>query len=686
MTDHEPFALGPFSIDACIGRGGMGEVWRGAHVGGAKVAIKVVNPRLAQREETRSAFRDEVRAVARLNHRGIVRVYDYGVISGEVAVASRGALFEGAPYLVMELVEGGTLKSQPRPRRFEQVCAILKEVLDALAHAHARGVIHRDIKPANVLVSASTGRHTLTDFGIARALDREPASGKERKATGTAHYMAPEQILARWRLQGPWTDLYAVGCLAYRLVTGRPPFVNRKVMDIFKAHLRSAPPPIKTKMTCPTGFGRWLTRLLAKRPRERYRFAADAARDLEVLLEGHTVEGASAVSEEAEEFEVEVQLSGSMSLGSAELSHTFPGLEPTLVSAALEDGMFQSGATIVEHPEMFNTTSASSLSKSSDFEQDTLWRYGVLHPDWRREDDRPHEMGLVGVGLGLFELRPPPMVGREAERDALWSALRRVCETRSAEAVIVHGAMGVGKSRLAGWMVERMHELGAATVLKARHSPRGGPSEGLARSIAEHLRCVGLSGEKARAFVTRRVTRELKCEDEVFLRNLFDFLAPSLKNIRPGGVSLGENSDEVLSEPEKTVQALAPTTRIHVMDEMVRMLSRQRPVVVWIDNAQWALEGVLWAAHLLDVRHRHGLPVLILMTISDVHLANQPLISKQVKRLEREPCVEPIGLEPLSDESLRGLMAGLLVFDRALSDQIVERSAGNPMFVVSTLR
>src|SRR5690606_28508446 len=164
-----PLVLGAFELTAPLRSGGMAEVWRGVHrIEGAPVAIKLVTEQRARTRQLREALQNEVRAMARLEHPSIVRVHDYGEVPPDVAAAAGGRLAPASPYLVMELAEGGTLGPQ-HVKSWAELLAVLSDVLSALAHAHARGVVHRDIKPSNVLVASDTFK--LSDFGIAHALN-----------------------------------------------------------------------------------------------------------------------------------------------------------------------------------------------------------------------------------------------------------------------------------------------------------------------------------------------------------------------------------------------------------------------------------------------------------------------------------------------------------------------------------
>jgi len=208
--------LDEFSLEEPIGRGGMAEVWRGLHQKrGLPVAVKVISQRDGRHS---NAVRQEIRAAARLEHPGIIGLLDYGEVGADAAAASQGQLLEGAAYMVMELANGGTLRSFNAPLGWPTTLRTLLSLLDALAHAHARGVIHRDLKPSNILVfkDDSEGHYTLklSDFGIAHAVDPDSEGltpGQGGRVAGSPAYMPPEQFRNSWRDYGPWTDLYALG-------------------------------------------------------------------------------------------------------------------------------------------------------------------------------------------------------------------------------------------------------------------------------------------------------------------------------------------------------------------------------------------------------------------------------------------------------------------------------------------
>ncbi len=270
-------AIGPFDLIEPVARGGMAEVWRGEHrAQRVPVAVKVVTPPQGREQAYREQFTHEVQAMARLHHPAVVRIHDYGEIDTATSALTRGALAAGAPYLAMEWLAGGSLRNL-RTMDWPRLRATLLALLDALAHAHAHGVVHRDLKPDNVLIGDRGP--VLTDFGLAvnPAVVGE-AIGSD--SLGTPGYMAPEQIRNDWRAFGPWTDLYAVGCMAYELATGHAPHADRhrgSAVGLLVAHIQEPLPALAPRFPVPHAFEQWLVRMMGRTPHSRFRFAADAA-------------------------------------------------------------------------------------------------------------------------------------------------------------------------------------------------------------------------------------------------------------------------------------------------------------------------------------------------------------------------------------------------------------------------
>ncbi len=266
----------------------MAEVWDGVHRGtGTPVAVKVLTTAYALEPEYVAHFRDEARAMAGLDHPGIIVVLDFGEVGLEEARRSEGVLVAGSPYLVLERASGGSLvpwtSQDHRPMTWPELRGTLGGLLDALAHAHARGLVHRDIKPANVLLPGPEDPRPgpkLTDFGLVHIAEQVKRPDNTTRARGTVYYMAPEQVRGRWRDYGPWTDLYALGCLAFELASGRRPFSGGSFFEVMLAHVAEPPPAFEPRIAVPDGLSAWLDRALDKEPRRRFARAAEAAEAL----------------------------------------------------------------------------------------------------------------------------------------------------------------------------------------------------------------------------------------------------------------------------------------------------------------------------------------------------------------------------------------------------------------------
>jgi serine/threonine-protein kinase len=256
-----------------LGAGAMGEVFLVENIAAGRVeALKVLKP-IASPEARRTAesrFRREIRAAGRLDHQNIVPTYDCG------------RLDDGRLYLTMEYVAGTALSDmlvQRGPLPIAMTLGILAEAADALHHAHAAGVVHRDIKPHNMILAdhphGSIVR--ILDLGMAKILDPELVESmrtKDGAVFGTPAYMAPEQC--KGLAPDPRTDLYALGCVAFELVAGEPPF-RGSLTQVFAAHLKEPPcgPGRLDPGAVPVELDAVIVRCMQKRPDDRFQCGAD---------------------------------------------------------------------------------------------------------------------------------------------------------------------------------------------------------------------------------------------------------------------------------------------------------------------------------------------------------------------------------------------------------------------------
>ncbi|HET6551132.1 MAG TPA: serine/threonine-protein kinase, partial [Solirubrobacter sp.] len=267
--------LGRYEIVRRLGEGGMAVVYLAQQVDLDRlVALKMLRRPDRPDPHWASRFLRESRLGGSLKHPNIVTVLDY-VEAG------------GTPYIAMEYVERGSLRPYVGQVTLAQAALILQDVLAGLAHAERRGVVHRDLKPENLLVTEE-GRIKVADFGIAKVTTELSASTLQTAAgltVGTPAYMAPEQALAREDI-GPWTDLYAVGCIAYELVTGRPPFggTGDPVALMVRHVTEPIPPAIALNARLDPDLSDWIDALLVKDPSRRVQGARDAWEVLEEIV------------------------------------------------------------------------------------------------------------------------------------------------------------------------------------------------------------------------------------------------------------------------------------------------------------------------------------------------------------------------------------------------------------------
>jgi eukaryotic-like serine/threonine-protein kinase len=270
--------LGPYEIVAPLGKGGMGEVYRARDTRLRRdVALKLLADAQANDEESLERFYRETHVVAALNHPNIVAIHDTGA-------------YRGLPYAVTELLEGETLADRlgSGPLAPKRATEIACQIADALAAAHAEGVIHRDVKPENVFLTRD-GRAKILDFGIARvenpglktgALATALARGSTGAGVlvGTAGYVSPEQVRGG-RADGR-SDLFALGAVYYEMLTGRRAFARATAIDTLSAVLSDRPEKYSETDKIPEGLRGFLFRCLQKDPADRYQSARDLVLDL----------------------------------------------------------------------------------------------------------------------------------------------------------------------------------------------------------------------------------------------------------------------------------------------------------------------------------------------------------------------------------------------------------------------
>ncbi len=268
--------IGNFRVLSLLGSGGMGDVYLAEHVGiQTRVAIKVLHPQISRDAQHVQRFFNEARIVGRIRHSGIAKIFDVGFHAERA-------------YLVMELLEGESLSSRVRRSHLAMTEAvdIAYQIASVLAATHAAGFVHRDLKPDNIFLvpdaELARPRVKILDFGIAK-LGGTLAGGPRTIGTmGTPAYMAPEQ----WGDTGSvdWrADVYSLGCVAFEMVAGRPPFVSDTIVDAFRSHTTVPAPSVRTFVDVPEAWDHLVTRMLAKDPAARAESTASLAQAFDQL-------------------------------------------------------------------------------------------------------------------------------------------------------------------------------------------------------------------------------------------------------------------------------------------------------------------------------------------------------------------------------------------------------------------
>lgn len=274
-----PCEFGAYQLEAELGRGGMGVVYRAFQPAlGRSVALKMLRAGEGASDEEITRFRLEAEAAARLEHPHIVPLYEVGEVAGR-------------PYFTMKLVRGTTLARRladgPLPPR--EAAELLAVVADAIDFAHGHGVLHRDLKPSNILIDENNRPH-VSDFGLAKQVDSASSLTRSGAVIGTPAYMPPEQAAGGRGDLGPASDVYSLGAILYQMLTGRPPFQAASPVDTVLLVLEQDPlPPRVLNPKADRDLEMIALRCLQKLPELRYATAGELAADLRAYLAGEPI-------------------------------------------------------------------------------------------------------------------------------------------------------------------------------------------------------------------------------------------------------------------------------------------------------------------------------------------------------------------------------------------------------------
>ncbi|MCB9591178.1 MAG: protein kinase [Sandaracinaceae bacterium] len=696
--------LGAYVLEAPLGRGAMGAVYRGRGPDGAPVAVKVL-PRRLLTDETLERFNRE--AEVRVEHPNVVRLFDSGRAD------------DGSPYLVMELLVGGTLeqriKGQPAPSPAE-IVEIARQICRGLEAVHDAGIVHRDLKPANVFCTRD-GSVKVLDFGIARVTTRDTRVTERGVILGTPLYLAPEQARGGHRIDAR-ADLWALGVILYEALTGEAPFDRATPVETLVAVLMDEVPRLQSRVAgLPEELYGIVDKLLSRRPELRHPSAAALGADLErvAVADVATTATQRLPIQTGEQrvvaicFAVDVLDAGALGAAVQAQGGVFSAL---LGGRAI--GVFGGERWEGDEPERAARVAldvrhlvgqvAVSVGRART-------SGGTVTGDAVQRAEAATRGFLDGVGLdgetagllpAIFETRPaaggllelvgeqgrpgmhlagPPTVGRRRELSQLRDAVEAVEEEGRPWAVLVTGPPGAGKTQLAREMRKLVHDLEDVRVLEAFGQPiardeawslfvalLGAASERrprVAGQWGDHLDPV-LEERRARL---EALAREAIL-DPVRARECALFLAELL--------GLPNPASPMLDEARRTPQLMAERLRL-ALSELFDGFVAQGPVALLLEDLHWADGASLDLIEELLARHADR-PLLVFATARPQLLELRPtlLASQDTTRLRLRGLGAKHVAALAEHVAGRGLSAELV-------DAIADRTAGNPLFVVQVV-
>lgn len=609
------YQIWPDPQRALLGRGGASEVWRVQDTElGILVALKVLRT-----EGARLAGRLEREAIvsASVVHPNVISLHDMGRTP------------DGRPYLAFALASDGSLLDHAAfPPAWPQLKELLIGLLDALGALHARGLLHLDVKLSNLLLHRTGARQRvlwLADLGVARA--RFSEEEEDGMVLGTVGYMAPERLTGQHQLWGPPTDLFSVGAVLYRLLTGELPFPAKDPVEALAA--RQRPPaqvPVRTDLAVPAGLEDIVLALLQADRRSRYDLAADVVRAIDALP----------------------GLDDGPSLG-----QPGPGMPPrlALLQADGED-------SLVEWPPPDVTTPRPITPRMAERRQGIIWRKPPpLRPT--RQRPRAYFPRRIPQEPYLISHREIPVIGRDPELDLLWAAARTVMRNRKPVLVCISAERGMGRTRLVDELVRTLERVGIATGVRMDYAGRSGPAQGLEGAIRRLLPPLpdarAYRNDIARTLSRLRGVPAAACRHDAAA--LADWVTPR----GPGPA------------PERSV------ARAFLVEHLTATAWRGLSWL-WLDDAHLAGESDdAWA--IVDMLFASNAPTLVICTAAEDgshRSAMRPLQRIETRHPKRS---HRIRLGPLSDNDVRRLARAHLPMESPLVEALVSRVHGHPRFL-----
>jgi hypothetical protein len=551
-----------------------------------------------------------------------VHIADFGTVAPTAAAASGGRIRAGAPYLAMEYLPRGHV-SERQAMPWPHVRELLRQVLEGLAHAHARGVLHLDIKPQNLL-RGDGETYVLTDFGTAAFVDHIAADAGTT-TEGTPMYMAPERVFGRSWDAGPWSDLYSVAAMAWVLTTGRAPFSESSIPELLQQHARAGIPALPDEPGAPRALSDWIRMAGHRDPEHRFGSAAAA---LMALLEVDDVPEATPST---------VPWS----------SHAAPtpapddAFEPTVIAARVE------------------STGEVRAVAGSDARPVVVPDFDTVLLDESVARTRP-------LGDGLLGRREAPFDGRVEERRELWEFFARCVRERRAGIALLEGNAGTGKSRLARWLAATAAERCGALPLVATHTELGAAGDGLETMVAVGLRAQARDAAELLLWARDQLVR-LGSRNDWEAEAPADIVAP---------VVLG-----AVAAPPWRVRVTRDVERQLILERLVRRLSERRPVVLVVDDIQWGIAALGFVERLAKSTRPTTHGVAIVLTARAESRVDRPEAFAALDELIASQGTR-IVVEPHQPDDLARILGAVLPLDVGTAQLLAERAAGNALFAL----
>ena len=653
---------GRYKLLRFVGKGGMGEVWQAADQRMERdVAIKFPRRPLTD-SSAEHWLAAEAHTVARLSHPHIVSLLDRTTLPGP-----DGTLL---PALVFQYVSGKPLSLwTDKPRPWMWIRRIAEQILAALAYAHGRGVVHRDLKPSNVLLSGDPRDPwvSLLDFGIAAwagidHTDEIRVRHKDDLIAGTRAYMAPEQALGDRGDIGPWTDLYSLGVVLTELLIGTCPFPGEsaELLWTLRVHNHFAPPN-QALADLGVPLRRFMLRLLAPDPAQRFGWAADASRSLPIPTVDDMTTGLRDFNPEV----TDLLLSAVRPADERDTDHNLDeATDPNLDDATDPELHGAAGRSFGKEADAIRSAGGSvtlelapaddhAVSLPPSWQMDrpdpTAWKDG-----FKALDQGPDGPAIPAASYALLSMRESPLQGRGDEWQRAWTHLAQAAKENHPALLLVEGPQGRGKTRFARELAAVAEQLGVARSHHVRFRADGSGIGALRRLLLRVLRVATLPDEDREDRVRRVLAEAGYPSDADLVPRLLSLLTPSQNSRRP--------------EQEEASTAI----------ELFRVLARRRPLLIWLEDIGRARDRALSTLlhRLFDAEG--PMPVTVLATARNDAETGSDDWPPEWMMLRTDPRTLLLEMSPLEDNAVASVLSFTAGLSEDLGLEIARWGSGDP--------